>query len=671
MVCVRCLFALCLLVAAARATADERHRIDFTKERGLDITLLGDASVSSGAEPPLDLTGASPNALGACWIEHVFDARAERLAIHFEASVEALEGPVPAAGPGGGLQLVIQFGDDFTLLGTGGDSLGTGGLSARYLGVALDLGADPPFGPRAPHVDINRDRDPAEDGTIASALRAPDLVSTGSAGATARYTVVLDASGGDDGDARTRIAVFASSDHDCFGGRLVLERRLTIDPLLLSRASIGFIGASAETPAVHRLHAVVIDTRTAAPLFVRGDCNQDGVACGSVTDMIAIIQRCFQGGAELPCEDACDVDDNGSVCGSVTDVVYLANYCFLASGTPPPAPFGECGADASADSLGCASPRACGAGVPPAGLVWLGVNDRGYPEYLRERDGMLLVEIPAGTFEQGDRFFDFGGDELPVHETAITRPFLLAKFETTVAQYRSFLAAIGCNAVACIDYDHRWDFTGPGSEHYDGCHYPAGDAGLAWGRNEVWFERAELDEHPVIWVDWFDAVAYSRWANDERSQDWNDASVYGVPTEAQWEYAARWRGDGSLPARYPWGGSDGRLDDPRNINETFCNFAQVVGQPVEVCTYTLGRSHFGLYNQAGNVYEWTADWYDGDSYQDAAREDPFVATGDSFRQLRGGGWFGASFSQRGAYRCNFEPDHPDIDVGLRSAARAR
>ena len=264
--------------------------------------------------------------------------------------------------------------------------------------------------------------------------------------------------------------------------------------------------------------------------------------------------------------------------------------------------------------------------------------------------------------------FVFGGDELPAHQVNITEPFLLAKFEVSNRQYRLFLDSIACAGPACDGGSDRYSYTGPGAEAFDGCHYPEGEAGLFWARNDAYFNHPDFADYPVTWVDWFDAVAYSRWANRETSADWGDFRSYGIPPEAQWEYAARWRGGDAAPARYPWGGSEGRFNSPDNINSGHCNHADPLGRTDRVCSYPAGRSWFGIYNQAGNVYEWTADWYKADAYSDAGRDDPFTASGSVFRQLRGGGWFGPPFSVRSAYRCNIRPQEGDADIGFRPSA---
>jgi len=279
---------------------------------------------------------------------------------------------------------------------------------------------------------------------------------------------------------------------------------------------------------------------------------------------------------------------------------------------------------------------------------------------------MVMVLHPAGEFEQGDHYGDRGESELPVHRTRITQPFLLGKFEVTNAQYRRFLEAIGCTSPDCKTYDRTWDFDGISAVDYDGNHYPEGPDSRGWSSNANYFESADQADHPVLWIDWFDAVAYARWAGDIRRSDaWAIPEVHGIPSEAQWEYAARFRHDEGTPHRYPWGGSEGDQNDQQNIHPEVCNFGDNLGRTLPVSSLPAGRSSLGVYHQSGNVYEWTADWYDPTSYFRSPLNDPFVFSGITYRQLRGGGWFGVPFSQRGAYRCNWRPGTPDIDVGMR------
>lgn len=77
--------------------------------------------------------------------------------------------------------------------------------------------------------------------------------------------------------------------------------------------------------------------------FIRGDCNQDGEVCRSVSDMVREIEICFLGQAPQPtCPAACDANGDGQICGDVSDILYIANYCFTGEAGPPPAPFPDC-----------------------------------------------------------------------------------------------------------------------------------------------------------------------------------------------------------------------------------------------------------------------------------------------------------------------------------------
>jgi formylglycine-generating enzyme required for sulfatase activity len=645
-----------LLLSNGGLRSEEIIHFELVGENADAIRLAGAARIVDGDRRLVLLTDDSPQSLGAVWAGAPVAASSRRILAHFEYSL-SVPGPMPVEGElGGGIQLIFAYsGEDLSL--KGGESLGVEPAGTPYLGVAIDLGEDGDRGPSEPHFEINRDSDPGLGPSLAVNEDIPDVLSTGLAGATVRVSTLLE---------NGRLRVLAATDHGGYGARVVFD-----EPVSMPRTGslrIGIAAACAETSAIHRLHSLDVRLENPRPTFLRGDCNQDGSVCGSVSDLVRIVQRCFLDSPPPPCEAACDADGDGRVCGAVTDVVYLASYCFLGSGMPPPAPWPGCAA-ASEDSLSCEDPTFCGSELPDP-LAWLGRNDRGHREYFRLIDSMPMVEIPAGHFEQGDAFFDFGGDELPVHRVTITEPFLLAKFEVSNRQYRKFLEAIGCDGPRCAGGGGGYDYTGAGSEDFDGCHYPEGEEGLLWARNGDYFESLDFADHPVVWIDWFDAVAYSRWANTETSTDWEDFRAYGLPTESQWEYSARWRGEDASPGRYPWGGSEGRFNSPVNINTELCNHANPLGRTDTVCSRPAGRSWFGLYNQGGNVYEWTADWYVADAYTSTPRTDPFASAGAVFRQLRGGGWFGPPFSIRSAYRCSFRPRDGDADVGFRPTSRA-
>ena len=188
-----------------------------------------------------------------------------------------------------------------------------------------------------------------------------------------------------------------------------------------------------------------------------------------------------------------------------------------------------------------------------------------------KKDGAKMVLIPAGSFDMGS---GESSDEQPVH-TVYVDAFYMDKYEVTNAQYRKFMSATG----------HREP------RYWDDSDY-------------------NQPNQPVVGVDWNDAVAYARWAGRR------------LPTEAEWEYAAR----GGLSGRkYPWG-------DP--ISTSQANYGSNVGKPVPVGSYSANG--YGLYDMAGNAWEWCQDRYGENYYSSSPAKNPSGPGTGSYRVLRGG-----------------------------------
>ncbi len=151
----------------------------------------------------------------------------------------------------------------------------------------------------------------------------------------------------------------------------------------------------------------------------------------------------------------------------------------------------------------------------------------------------------------------------------------------------------------------------------------------------------KLDD-PVANVTWDEADAYCRWAGKR------------LPTEAEWEKACR---GGSSCAKYPWG--EAAADD------TKAHYDSVRG-PKPVCSYD--KNPYGLCDMAGNVWEWTADWYDREYYQSSPAENPKGPETGRYRMIRGGSWSDVPKFLTCAIRSYARPAERSPNIGFRCAA---
>ena len=199
---------------------------------------------------------------------------------------------------------------------------------------------------------------------------------------------------------------------------------------------------------------------------------------------------------------------------------------------------------------------------------------------VREADGMTMVYVPAGEFEMGST--DGYDDEQPVHTVALDA-FWLDQTEVTNAQYQTCVTAGKCD---------EWRYA-------DDSDFNAAD-------------------QPVVGVSWSDAVDYCAWVGGR------------LPTEAEWEYAAR----GPEGFVYPWG--DSWQPGLANCDEDDCEDGFEYMAPVG--SFPAGASWVGALDMVGNVWEWVADWYDAEYYARSPRENPTGPEEGETRVLRGGSW---------------------------------
>ncbi|OQX65071.1 MAG: hypothetical protein B5M51_01800 [Anaerolinea sp. 4484_236] len=166
----------------------------------------------------------------------------------------------------------------------------------------------------------------------------------------------------------------------------------------------------------------------------------------------------------------------------------------------------------------------------------------------------------------------------------------------------------------------------------------------SYARKE-YYEINEYSNFPVIYIDWEMANAYCEWRGAR------------LPTEAEWEKAAR--GDSEENTLYPWGSN--------TVDCSFASFASCLPDTIEVGNYPEGKSPYGVYDMAGNVWEWVADWYDHDYYKVSPPKNPTGPGAGTYRVLRGGAWNSPSDDIRVTYRVMYRPFIASYNLGFRCA----
>ena len=275
---------------------------------------------------------------------------------------------------------------------------------------------------------------------------------------------------------------------------------------------------------------------------------------------------------------------------------------------------------------------------------------------------MELVRIPAGKFWMGSSPAE--RERLPdeeQHDVEISHDFYLGKYEVTRGQFRAFVKETGYATEAETDRQGGWGYD-ENTRNVDG-RKPK----FTW-KFTGW---AQTDEHPVVNVTWNDAEAFCRWLARKIGKP------VGLPTEAEWEYAAR---AGSLTTYYS--GSDaemlvnvGNVADG-TVRQHFPDWdGTITATDGYVFTAPVGQflpNRFGIYDMHGNVWEWCKDWYG--PYGSLSPRDPVRAdaipdqNGKAYRVMRGGGWGKRtpripSLSRR----VGGAPGSRDLDLGFRVA----
>ena len=233
--------------------------------------------------------------------------------------------------------------------------------------------------------------------------------------------------------------------------------------------------------------------------------------------------------------------------------------------------------------------------------------------------GTTMVLVPAGPFLMGGSDLNAEPDEKPVH-TVILNDYYIDKFEVTNVAYQACVAAGICKPPIKTDSFTR-------SKYY----------GIP-----------EYNNYPVVYVDWSMAKNYCEWREAR------------LPTEAEWEKAAR----GSEDQRfYPWGTSI--------ISCQLANYNGAHGcynGTTRVDSYEEGKSPYGVYGMAGDVWEWVADWYSETYYQFSPTSNPKGPDTGRSRVLRGGSWNRQEYDIRVSNRNKYGPGYYNFDIGFRCAS---
>ena len=250
--------------------------------------------------------------------------------------------------------------------------------------------------------------------------------------------------------------------------------------------------------------------------------------------------------------------------------------------------------------------------------------------YVDPSTGMELLLIKGGCFAMGDSAGGGDPNERPVHEACVS-DFYLGKTEVTNDQFKQF------------DAKHS--------------------SGISDG--------VTLDDgkQPVVNVSWEDAVAYAKWLSQKSGQS------YRLPTEAEWEYAAR---AGSKQSRF-WGDTPDEACKYANVADLtakkqrpkwttfFCDDHFMVAAPVG----SFLANGYGLSDMMGNVWEWCEDVYNSEAYGKLPKDNPVYGGSGEYHVMRGGGWSNGPLGIRSSHRVGLSPDFGHHALGFRLVKTAQ
>jgi formylglycine-generating enzyme required for sulfatase activity len=301
-----------------------------------------------------------------------------------------------------------------------------------------------------------------------------------------------------------------------------------------------------------------------------------------------------------------------------------------------------------------------------------------------------IVFIPGGTFEMGDSFAEGEADELPLH-TVTLDSFYMGKYEITNQQYCDYLNSAKSQGLITVT-------SGRVYKAGSGTTYPYCDTSAAHSYSQIAYSGGvfsvrtksgrDMSYDPMVQVTWYGAAAYSNWRSEQEGREscynlstWNcdfSKKGYRLATEAQWEYAAR---GGLSGRRFPWGDtithSEANYYSYWEAGHPYYSYDVSPTEayhptwndgvlPYTSPTASFSANGYGLYDMAGNVWEWCSDWYSGSYYSSSPTNNPTGPTAGTYRVLRGGGWYREAGGCRLANRYYYySPGHRFNHIGFR------